>query len=456
MRRVQSGQAGEQMVEPLAGPLGGAPFKYFGDWTDRIAKGELPHAKPPRPQGVERNIVVTTLGLGRREAIPARSDRLGPALSDRQCLRPALRLARIQHRHHSDPRSRRRTPSRPSRRRCATRTRRRRSGPDMPRQLKPMQPSPYWGDEKIWDTKANNHNAHVRPEGPGVVRGGGARPEQPGLLQEGLRPSFGEGCSRWTQSIRQLTMLDPEDDEVHLRRHLLSARTICSSATTPTTRCGPAAAARSSAGSTPRCSTRPATRRSRRAGRRSSSTPTATASATTTSSPTSRSIRPRTSASSAGLLCRDAEPGRRLVWGTVGVFGGPGAVVRIDPGRIRRRRRSPKSTTCRCPASASRGGDIDKQGRRLGVARQRPSRQLRPQQMQGSAQRTEGDRRSLPRGLVVPPVSGSGLPRHRREQRRVELLHLGRPAQHVRARRGRADVHRQPQRRPDRAARTAR
>ena len=36
------------------------PFPYFADWTDRIAKGELPHAKPPRPQGVERNIVVTT------------------------------------------------------------------------------------------------------------------------------------------------------------------------------------------------------------------------------------------------------------------------------------------------------------------------------------------------------------------------------------------------------------
>ena len=37
------------MVNILAGELGGVPYKYFGDWTDRIAKGELPHAKPPRP-----------------------------------------------------------------------------------------------------------------------------------------------------------------------------------------------------------------------------------------------------------------------------------------------------------------------------------------------------------------------------------------------------------------------
>jgi hypothetical protein len=31
-------------------------FKYFGDWTHRIGKGELPFAKLPRPEGVERNV----------------------------------------------------------------------------------------------------------------------------------------------------------------------------------------------------------------------------------------------------------------------------------------------------------------------------------------------------------------------------------------------------------------
>jgi hypothetical protein len=24
-----------------------APFKYYADWTERIAKGELPHSNPP-------------------------------------------------------------------------------------------------------------------------------------------------------------------------------------------------------------------------------------------------------------------------------------------------------------------------------------------------------------------------------------------------------------------------
>ena len=39
------------------GPQRGLAF--FADWTDRIAAGELPASQPPRPQGVERNVVVT-------------------------------------------------------------------------------------------------------------------------------------------------------------------------------------------------------------------------------------------------------------------------------------------------------------------------------------------------------------------------------------------------------------
>ena len=59
VRRIQSGQSGEQMTMQLAGNFGGAPYKYYGDWTDRIAKGELPFDKPRRPEGIERNVVIT-------------------------------------------------------------------------------------------------------------------------------------------------------------------------------------------------------------------------------------------------------------------------------------------------------------------------------------------------------------------------------------------------------------
>jgi hypothetical protein len=56
------------------GPVGanmGAEFmrigparKAFADWTDRIARGEAPTVAPPRPKGIERNLVVTEWDWG--------------------------------------------------------------------------------------------------------------------------------------------------------------------------------------------------------------------------------------------------------------------------------------------------------------------------------------------------------------------------------------------------------
>ena len=59
MRRVQSGQAGTAMMGGLAQLGPERATKQFGDWTTRIQKGELPAEAPPRPQGLERNVVIT-------------------------------------------------------------------------------------------------------------------------------------------------------------------------------------------------------------------------------------------------------------------------------------------------------------------------------------------------------------------------------------------------------------
>ena len=47
------------MVETIErfGTFRGA--KMLADWTDRIAGGQLPASQPPRPQGLERNVVIT-------------------------------------------------------------------------------------------------------------------------------------------------------------------------------------------------------------------------------------------------------------------------------------------------------------------------------------------------------------------------------------------------------------
>jgi len=57
--RTQAGQAMVYMATVLArlGPEKG--LKLFADWTDRVAGGELPFAKPERPTGIERNVVIS-------------------------------------------------------------------------------------------------------------------------------------------------------------------------------------------------------------------------------------------------------------------------------------------------------------------------------------------------------------------------------------------------------------
>jgi hypothetical protein len=56
-RRLASGQAGGAMTG-MANMMGPRALRMFADWTDRIAAGEVPPA-PPRPQGIERNVVIT-------------------------------------------------------------------------------------------------------------------------------------------------------------------------------------------------------------------------------------------------------------------------------------------------------------------------------------------------------------------------------------------------------------
>ena len=57
--RIQVGQAADNMIGSINRLDTQRAFTLFGDWSDRIAKGELPFAKPQRPQGKERNIVIT-------------------------------------------------------------------------------------------------------------------------------------------------------------------------------------------------------------------------------------------------------------------------------------------------------------------------------------------------------------------------------------------------------------
>ena len=77
----------------------------FADWTDRIAAGEVPPA-PPRPQGIERNVVITEWDWADPKAYlhdEVATDRRNP---DGQRERADLRLAGAERRLPAGARSR--------------------------------------------------------------------------------------------------------------------------------------------------------------------------------------------------------------------------------------------------------------------------------------------------------------------------------------------------------------
>jgi hypothetical protein len=61
--RLGTGVRGTSMYSVLNNQGKTRSLKTYADWTERIAKGEVPPA-PPRPKGIERNLVVTLWDVG--------------------------------------------------------------------------------------------------------------------------------------------------------------------------------------------------------------------------------------------------------------------------------------------------------------------------------------------------------------------------------------------------------
>jgi hypothetical protein len=151
LRRVQSGQAGRQMINIVQGTLAGIPIRYLADWTDRIAAGELPAVPPERPSGIERNIVATVRDWSDGKAYLhdlSGTDRREPTVNGHGLLYGAPELS-------SDN-----FPVLDPLRNLATTFRARVRDADTPSTHDDpvLSPSPYWGDERIWDSRAVAHN----------------------------------------------------------------------------------------------------------------------------------------------------------------------------------------------------------------------------------------------------------------------------------------------------------
>jgi hypothetical protein len=181
-RRIQSGQAGAQMVRIAQGTLGGLPIKYLADWSDRIAAGALPASTPPRPTGVERNVVATVRDWSDPKAYIhdlSGTDRRKPTVNSYGLLYGTPELSTDDF-PVLDPVRNVATTFRASVRDGNTP-----STHDDP----VIAPSPYWGDERIWNSRANAHNpmldqrgrvwytARIRgPENPSFCKSGSSHP----------------------------------------------------------------------------------------------------------------------------------------------------------------------------------------------------------------------------------------------------------------------------------------
>jgi hypothetical protein len=205
-RRVQSGQAGGQMSGALNGFGRQRILKTFADWTDRIAAGEVPPA-PPRPQGAERNVVVTQWDWADPKAYlhdEASTDRRNPTVNANGLIYGALELSKdylpvldpIRHVESRVELTVRDPNTRPAQ--AAT----------MPA------PSPYWEGEVIWDSKNNVHNPMFDEKGRVWITSAVRPPENPAFCREGSEhPSAklfpiatsGRHLALWDPKTRQLT-----------------------------------------------------------------------------------------------------------------------------------------------------------------------------------------------------------------------------------------------------------
>jgi len=175
--RVQAGQAGAQMSGQLNGFGRERVVGHFADWTDRIMAGEVPPA-PPRPQGLERNLVVTLWDWADPQAYlhdVVSTDRRNPRVNARGSLYGSLELSKdyvpvldpVRHITSAVELSVRDAETEPA------------ASPEMP------QPSPYWGDEVLWDSRNNVHNPMLDAQGRLWLTSAVRPPENPAFCREG-------------------------------------------------------------------------------------------------------------------------------------------------------------------------------------------------------------------------------------------------------------------------------
>jgi hypothetical protein len=208
-RRIMSGQAMTNMATSIGRIDTGRALKLFADWTDRIAAGELPAGKPQRPQGQERNVVITQWDFAepthylhdvistdkRKPTVNANGPIYGTPENSTDfvpILDPVNHKASLVKMPVRDPK----TPT---------------SKDD------PMSPSPYWGEQVLWDSQTSMHNPMLDEKGQVWFTSRVGAAANPDFCKKGSEHPSAKVFPVDT-STRHLSMLDPKTGKITLIR----------------------------------------------------------------------------------------------------------------------------------------------------------------------------------------------------------------------------------------------
>ncbi|OLB08590.1 MAG: hypothetical protein AUH14_00930 [Candidatus Rokubacteria bacterium 13_2_20CM_69_15_1] len=212
-RRIVSGQAMTQMANNIRRLDPQRAYALFAEWTDRIAAGELPASRPTRPQGVERNVVVTLWDwAGPKDYLhdEISTDKRTPTVNANGLIYGATEestdlfpvLDPVNHK--------------------ATQVKMLVRDPHTPSSKQnPMTPSPYWGPEPIWDSQTSMHNPMFDEQGRVWFTSRVGAPANPEFCKRGSdHPSA--KLFPVEQSNRHLSRYDPKTGKLTLIRTCFS------------------------------------------------------------------------------------------------------------------------------------------------------------------------------------------------------------------------------------------
>src|SRR5437867_1740187 len=205
-RRIQSGQAGGGMSNRFTQVGRGRALSMWAEWSDRIAKGELPSAEPARPQGKERNVVVTMWDWADPKVYlhdEIESDKRNPTVNANGPVYGALEAA-ADYVPVVDPVKN-----------SAGQVKLTVRDPKTPSEgdTKPLKPSPYWGDEAIWTSQANAHSFSMDKQARVWIAARVRQNQTTPFCREGRNHTSAKAFPI-VQSGRQIQVYDPKTKQV--------------------------------------------------------------------------------------------------------------------------------------------------------------------------------------------------------------------------------------------------